>query len=316
MRHTKPFAANQLASVTAFALVGVLVVSCAPSVSTSLRRPASASTSGTRPPSAPGSFPIPAPSYLGVEFAPHACIGFPAMARANGDTVFIDPGHGGADRGAQEVSYPGPGVDEATANLAVALDLLPHLRQAGYRVVLSRTTDTSVAHESTVMRSSDGIKLDNDARAACANAVHANDHVWIDMNGFGDRSARGAETIYDAVRPFATASERLAQLLQTDILASVLSAGWSITDRGVLTDENQGNATPGAPAGWHRLFLLGPAFPGWNDHSSQMPGAVLEPLFVTNPLEDRIVASRAGDQAIAQGIAKAVESFATGVALR
>lgn len=71
------------------------------------------------------------------------------MSHGNGDTVFIDPGHGGADRGAQGVSYPGPGVDEATANLAVALDLLPLLRLAGYQVVLSHTTDTSVAAESS-----------------------------------------------------------------------------------------------------------------------------------------------------------------------
>ena len=238
------------------------------------------------------------------------------MAHGNGDTVFIDPGHGGADRGAQGASYPGPGVDEATANLAVALDLLPLLREAGYQVVLSRTTDTSVAPESSVRRFSDGIHLDNQARVACANAAHANVLVSIHMNGFGDRSAGGAETIYDAARPFATANQQLARLLQSGILASVRAAGWSIPDRGVLTDENQGNATPGAPAGWHHVFLLGPAFQGWNEHPSQMPGAVVEPLFVTNPLEDRIVASQAGDQAIAHGIAEAVESFAAGAAPR
>jgi N-acetylmuramoyl-L-alanine amidase len=253
---------------------------------------------------------------LGVGFAPHACIDYPAMAHGNGDTVFIDPGHGGADRGAQGVSYPGPGVDEATANLAVARDLLPLLRRAGYRVVLSRTADTSVAAESSVRRSSDGIHLDNEARVACANAAHANVLVSIHMNGFGDRSVGGAETIYDAVRPFATANEQLARLLQSDILASVRAAGWSIPDRGVLTDESQGNATPGAPAGWHHVFLLGPAFQGWNEHPSQMPGALVEPLFVTNPLEDRIVASQAGDQAIAHGIAEAVESFVAGAAPR
>ena len=47
-----------------------------------------------------------------------------------------------------------------------------------------------------------------------------------------------------------------------------------------------------------------------------MPGAVVEPLFVTNPLEDRIAASQAGDRAIAHGIAGAVESFVAGVAPR
>jgi len=222
-RHTKLFAANQLARVTAFALAGVLVVSCAaPSVSASLRRPARTSALATRPSSAPGSFPVPAPAYLGVGFAAHACIAFPAVAHANGHTVFIDPGHGGADRGAPGVSYPGPGVDEATANLAVALALLPLLRQAGYQVVLSRTADTSVAPESAVLRSSSGIHLDNEARVACANAAHADVLLSIHMNGFGDRSAGGAETVYDAVRPFATANEQLARLLRP---ASSLPSG-------------------------------------------------------------------------------------------
>ena len=56
--------------------------------------------------------------------------------------------------------------------------------------------------------------------------AHANVLVSIHMNGFGDRSVGGAETIYDAVRPFATANEQLARLLQSDILASVRAAGW------------------------------------------------------------------------------------------
>lgn len=61
------------------------------------------------------------------------------------------------------------------------------------------------------MRSSGGIHLDNEARVACANAAHANVVVSIDMNGFGDRSAGGTETIDEA-------------------------------GRGVLTEENQGIA--------------------------------------------------------------------------
>jgi len=312
-RRSKVLLPGQATTVAAFAIAGVLVASCAPGGPTSLHRPATTSATGSRVASPSGSPAIPAPPYLGVQFAPHACIGYRALGDANGVTVFIDPGHGGADPGAEGATSPGPGVDEATANLAVALDLLPLLRHAGYQVVLSRTTDTSVAAESSVL-GSNAVHLDNEARVACANAARANVLISIHMNGFEDQSVGGAQTIYDAVRSFATANERLAQLLQSDVLASIQAAGWSVPDRGVQTDDNQGSPTPGAPLDWKHLFLLGPAYPGWNDHPSQMPGALIEPVFVTDPYEDGIVASQAGDQAIADGIADAIEVFASGVA--
>ena len=222
--------------------------------------------------------------------------------------MFIDAGHGGANAGATGAGPPGSGVNEATATLAIALDVLPVLERAGYRVVLSRTTDTSVAAPASVT-GPNGIHLDNEARVACANAAGAGLLVGIYMDGFADPNVGGAETIYDAARPFAAQSARFAGNLQHDVLASMRAAGWSVPDRGVQTDVGLGSATPGAPAGWNHIFLLGPAYPGWNDHPSDMPGALIEPLFVTDPAEDAIVASQAGDRSIAAGVAKAIESF-------
>lgn len=267
-------------------------------------------TTSTTTPGAPPSepFAIPAPAYLGVAFAPHACIEYPPAGKANGYTVFVDPGHGGANAGAVGASSPGPGVDEATATLAIGLDLLPLLDRAGYRVVLSRTTDTSVAAPGS-MAGTNGIHLDNEARVACANAARADLLVGIYMDGFANPSVGGAETIYDGARSFAAQSYRFARLLQGDALASMQAAGWSVPDRGVQTDVGLGSATPGAPPGWNHIFLLGPAFPGWNDHPSGMPGALIEPLFVTNPAEDSIVAGQLGDRSIASGVARAIESF-------
>ena len=312
--HSKVLVPRQAPTVAALALAGILATSCAASRPTLPHRPATV-TSGTQPASTSGTFEIAAPAYLSVHFAPHACIGYPALGHAKGVTIFIDPGHGGADSGAKGASSPGPGVDESTANLAIALDLLPILRNAGYQVVLSRTADTSVASGSSVP-GSNAVHLDNEARLACANAARANILISIHMNGFGDPSVGGAETIYDAVRSFAAANAHLAELLQSDILAAIRAAGWSVPDRGVQTDSNQGTATPGAPPDWKHLFLLGPAYPGWNDHPSQIPGALIEPVFVTDRYEDGIVASQAGDRAIASGIAKAVEAFDSVVAPR
>ena len=163
---------RQAPTVAAFALAGILATSCAASRPTLPHRSATA-TSGTQPASTSGTFEIAAPAYLSVHFAPHACIGYPALGHAKGVTIFIDPGHGGADSGAKGASSPGPGLDESTANLAIALDLLPILRDAGYQVVLSRTADTSVASGSSVP-GSNAVHLDNEARLACANAARAN----------------------------------------------------------------------------------------------------------------------------------------------
>ncbi len=59
----------------------------------------------------------------------------------HGLTIAVDPGHGGADR-----ATVGPtGLTEADANLGVARRLAALLREAGARVVLTRSTDSTVS---------------------------------------------------------------------------------------------------------------------------------------------------------------------------
>jgi N-acetylmuramoyl-L-alanine amidase len=61
-------------------------------------------------------------------------------APLRGLVVVVDPGHGGAERGA-----PGPtSLAEADANLFVALRLEEALEQAGARVIMTRTADVTV----------------------------------------------------------------------------------------------------------------------------------------------------------------------------
>ena len=55
--------------------------------------------------------------------------------------------------------------------------------------------------------------------------------------------------------------------------------------------------------------LLGPAAAGFFVTPSTMPGALIEPLFITDPFEGSIAASAAGQHAIAQGVAQAVEQY-------
>jgi N-acetylmuramoyl-L-alanine amidase len=55
--------------------------------------------------------------------------------------------------------------------------------------------------------------------------------------------------------------------------------------------------------------LLGPAAEGYLATPSEMPGAVVEPLFITDPFEASIAAGAPGQQAIAAGIVRAVDTF-------
>lgn len=60
-------------------------------------------------------------------------------------TVYLDPGHGGADGGCAR-----EGVQEKDLNLAIALLVRERLEEQGYQVIMSRETDTYIAKEKRV----------------------------------------------------------------------------------------------------------------------------------------------------------------------
>jgi N-acetylmuramoyl-L-alanine amidase len=229
--------------------------------------------------------------------------------------VFVDAGHGGPDPGASGTTAAGVTVLEKDSALATARALRDVLRRQGYRVVLSRVEDTSVAQLSpddisTGTLTVAGEHHDVAARIACANAARAGILVSLHLNAFDDPTVGGAETYFDSARPFRAANQRLATLVQAGILASLRAAGWTIDDRGTMDDTLSG--TPAATteaAAYGHLLELGPAAPGWLDRPSAMPGVLCEPLFVTNPGEAEIAATPAGQQAIARGPARAIDAF-------
>jgi len=85
--------------------------------------------------------------------------------------------------------------------------------------------------------------------------------------------------------------------------------GWGIPDEGVQPDNTLGSAITSQAISYGHLLLLGPADPGWFDTPSQMPGALIEPLFITDPFEGSIAASPQGQHVIATGLADAVERY-------
>jgi len=238
-----------------------------------------------------------------------ACMSFPVSGGRTGPTVFLDPGHGGLDPGV--VGFLGVRqVLEKDVTLAVANRLAALLRADGYRVVMSRTGDSSVARLSAgdsiagAMTAS-AVHRDLVTRAACANAAGASVLVSLHFDAFDDPSVGGTETFYDAARPFASKSKRLAIALQGSLVSSL-----GALDRGVFTDDQLAapTLTPSGSACGH-VIELGPALKGWVDSPSQMPGALVEPLFLTNPDEAKFASDPAGQQRIAAGLAAGLNTY-------
>ena len=239
-----------------------------------------------------------------------ACVSFAPTHGHLDRTVYIDAGHGGLDPGVVGTTPSGRTVLEKDATLAVALRLAGLLRADGFGVVMSRTQDTSVLKLSAADSSYGAITSsaehrDLAARAACANAAGADVLVSIHFDGFSDPSVGGTETFYDAARSFATANHSLATDLQAALVARLGAA-----DRGVWTDDQLAAPTlTGSGQSYNHLIELGPSSQGWVDNPSQMPGALVEPLFVTNPAEALIASDPSGQQKIAEALESGVLKF-------
>lgn len=255
-------------------------------------------------------------------FATGSCVAFPPTSGDRHETVFLDAGHGGVDPGGVGVTQSGQSIDEAHETLPVELDAMAILRSRGYRVVVSRTSDSTVIRPTAADLTQGTFTLqgahdDVAARDICANDAGARVLVGIYYDAGGSPENAGSITAYDADRSFTAASQRLATLVQTDVLARMNAQGWQIPDDGVQTDDAlgslDGNPSTGGlaseAAGYNHLLLLGPADPGYFTTPSTMPGAVIEPLYLTDPFEGSIAASAKGQAVIAQGIATAVEQF-------
>jgi N-acetylmuramoyl-L-alanine amidase len=246
-------------------------------------------------------------------FSPGACVAYAPTTGDRHRTVFLDAGHGGPDPGSIGETQNGQRVEEAQLTLAVELDATALLRRHGFRVVVSRTKDTAVtrltaADMSGGLLTAAGVHADVGARDVCANDAHANALVGIYFDA-GSAGNAGSVTGYDAVRPFAAENLRLAELVQSDVLAALNARGWQIPDEGVQTDTGLGSTTTSAGTAYGHLLLLGPAKPGWFSTPSRMPGALIEPLYITDPFEATIAASRTGQEVIAAGLARALESY-------
>ena len=240
-------------------------------------------------------------------FSDGGCVALRPVGPARA-TVLVDAGHGGPDPGSIGRTTEGRTVLEKQLTLPVALATAARLRERGIAVVMSRSTDDlgstiepGDVHDGalTTAASQDDLL----SRVRCANTARADALVSIHFNSFEDPTVAGTETLYDVDRPFAPSSRALAQSLQTNIRERLAALGRPAPDRGVIDD------SAGSEGGGGDLVLLGPRVPGRVEEPSTMPGALVEPLFMTNPDDLTAIASPRGTTELAEAISAGVEEY-------
>jgi N-acetylmuramoyl-L-alanine amidase len=165
----------------------------------------------------------------------------PILAASAVDTIVIDPGHGGHDRG----GGPGQRIPEKPYTLDVALRLRARLREAGFHTVMTRDGDYFVGLR-------ERCQIANSQRNAVFVSIHFNSAPREGANGietyyYSRQSASLAAALHAAVVQTAGTEDRHVRvrgyfvLRHTEIPAALVEGGF-------LTNEAEASRIAGSPA--------------------------------------------------------------------
>lgn len=234
-----------------------------------------------------------------------------APTPAPGRTVFLDAGHGGRDPG-WGASYLLPNMPpEKELDLDLAKRTAAYLERDGFQVVLSRTTDTDVNEPERDVNGDGVLDIIDElqARVDMANASGAAVLLSLHFNGMPGTALGGASTWYNDRRTFRSDNLRLAKLVQQAQLQALDSLGYTARDWGALPDDTfETPRQSKIDTGYRHNTLIGPAWQG-RPRPSQMPGAIAEPLFLTNRREAELAANPQVRDALARAYAGAIRAF-------
>jgi N-acetylmuramoyl-L-alanine amidase len=251
------------------------------------------------------------------DYVDGACVALPPTGPDRGATVLLDAGHGAPDIGSTGETGTGAPIAEKDLTLPLVLRAADDLRARGFRVALSRAVDAvgkrlGPGDVSDGALTGSGLAAQLTARARCANLAEADALVSVHFNAFDEPDVDGFETLYDADRSFGAENARLARSLQGAIGAGYRAAGRDDDDRGVVGSDSTDKAANAA----QDLVLLGATPPGTDLPQSEMPGAIIEPLFITDPEATDFLRSESGERVLADAIGDGVETFLRGADTR
>lgn len=255
------------------------------------------------PVQAPPATPMQPPSTpIATPAAPAA----PASAALplTGRVVCIDPGHGGTDLGNVRLEDGRIALQEKDFTLDHALELGRRLEGQGATVVLTRTADIE-ANPTNADVNGDGEvatpggeaksdQLDDlQARVLTCNQGGAELLVSVHYNGAENEFLQGYEVWYNDERPFSDLSARFARIMHEELRGAYAAAGYDAFDKGI---------------GIEAHAVTGPARPG-KLTPSEMPGAVVEGLFLSNAEDSAFIQSPAAADAIVGAYERAIARY-------
>jgi N-acetylmuramoyl-L-alanine amidase len=182
-------------------------------------------------------------------------LGCAGQAAFGFNTVVIDPGHGGIDRG----GIPGQVVPEKVMALDTAFRLRARLEAAGFHTIMTREDDTFVSLP---------------ARVAIANAQRNAIFISIHYNAAPRAGAEGFETYY-----YTRQSARLAAACYSKIVQAYPGMRRGLRTRG--------------------FFVI---------RKTIIPSVLVEPGFLTNPMDAALISRPRMRQRIADLLAAAIIS--------
>lgn len=204
-----------------------------------------------------------------------------------GNVVVIDAGHQahgdsslepigpGSSQKKPKVATGASGVSthnpESLINLDVALKLRQELERRGARVIMVRTTQN--------------VNVSNSRRAQIANNAHAALFIRLHCDGSTNHSQHGLSTLVPNsnswTAPIVAESRRAASFVHPAVIAATGAQDRGVVDRGDLSGFN------------------------W----AKVPTVLVEMGFLSNPAEDRKLATAAYQEKLATGLANGIENY-------
>lgn len=218
------------------------------------------------------------------------------------DTVVIDAGHGGDDEGARGAH----GIVEKTLVLDIARRLRTRLGAAGLEVLLTRERDVYVplVDRTTIANEARGdLFVSIHANAASARAARGTETYFLSLEASDDAArqvaARENAAFRDLTVPAVASDDPLVTILG-DLAASELMQE---SDEFARLAQQGLSSLDGAPSRGVKqapfVVLMG----------LEMPAALVEIGFVSNPSEARALAGAEQRERIARALADAVLEF-------
>jgi N-acetylmuramoyl-L-alanine amidase len=224
---------------------------------------------------------------------------FGGAPRSSIRTIVLDPGHGGDDSGVKGAG----GSLEKDLVLSVARRAKGVIEgRLGIRVLLARDEDT---------------KTDADSRAAIANNNKADLFISLHANGSPSASAKGASIYYLSLDRFGEEARRQSQV-DREVLPvygggtrEFALVGWELAQAAHV---HESAAFAGLleqklriPAGMSTVSVQ--KAPMRSLAGANMPAVLIEIGYLSNPAEEKLLASPEFQNSLAQAITEAVIAF-------